>query len=115
VLDVGDDNAMLTEVALEDFRVAMDGRTQEPIDAPWTIKVAPSGRVIERIVGAEWVDDFPLPLPGRPVRAGESWTREPTMSELGLTARATATYTWPPLKEPTIHGARGFEARSPGW
>jgi hypothetical protein len=93
VLDVNPDGVMLTEVTTEDFRTTVAGRTQESIDAPWSIQVAPSGRVVERLVGAEHLDDFPLPLPGRPVRVGESWTRELTMTESGFTARATGTYT----------------------
>lgn len=84
---------MLTEVVLEDFRITTAGRTQESIDAPSTFRVAPNGRIVDRLVGAQRLDDFPLALPGRPVRVGESWTREITITESGITGRGAGTFT----------------------
>ncbi len=93
VLDVSPDGVMLTEVTLEDFRITTGGRTEEPAESPWTFRVAPDGRIVEKIVGAEGVDDFPISLPGRPVRVGESWTRQTRLTQSGITAQGTGTFT----------------------
>ncbi|HXF82284.1 MAG TPA: hypothetical protein VNN19_05985 [bacterium] len=92
VLEVTPEGLIQIELVLEDLRVTIDGNTTEPLDDPWLYRVRPDGRVMERPArSAE--DSFPIPLPDRPVRVGESWTRPFTLSDGGVTGQATTTWT----------------------
>jgi len=93
VLDVDASGAMLIEDVLEDLRVTAAGRTEPGIVGPVTLRVRPDGRVVERQTGDYIDEDYPLALPGRPVRVGETWTRQTRFEESGITAQATVTYT----------------------
>jgi hypothetical protein len=74
-LQVGPDGTMLLEYVFEDVRATSAGRTESRMTGPSHFKVRTDGRVSEQLIG-DVGEDFPLPLPGRPVRAGESWTRQ---------------------------------------
>ncbi|MGQ0550007.1 MAG: hypothetical protein ACT4PY_10125 [Armatimonadota bacterium] len=93
VLDVDASGVMLAESVSEDLRVTAGGTTEEPIDDPIVVKVRPDGRVVDRVIGAEGLEDFPNALPGRAVRVGDSWTRPGTVSFGGFTHRGTVTLT----------------------
>jgi hypothetical protein len=93
VLDVGALGGMLTEYAFENYRVTEEGKTDERLQAPWTLRIDPDGKVLERIIGPEVIEDFPFPLPGRPVRIGESWSRKSGWSSGDITSQGTGMYT----------------------
>jgi len=93
VLDVDAEGTMLVEAVSEDLRMISEGQTSESIDKPMLIKVRPDGKVVERLIEGTYVDDFPIALPGRPVRVGESWTRQMTFNEAGIVGTGTITVT----------------------
>ncbi len=92
-LDVDASGLITAEAVSEDLKVTAGGSTEEPIDDPMVVKVQSHGRVVERVLGAEGVEDFPNALPGRPVRRGDSWTRPGVVSFSGFTHRGTRTFT----------------------
>lgn len=91
VLDVAPDGTIKVEVVLEDLRMTNEGRTEESLDAPVVRRVRPDGRVVEPSPGES--EDYPIPLPGRRVTVGESWTRQVRSVEGGARAQGTVTYT----------------------
>lgn len=93
VLDVDSSGIMLAESVSEDLRVITGGTTEEPVNGPIVVKVRPNGRIAERVIGGEGMEDFPNALPGRPVRVGESWTRQEAVSISGFTTRGATTWT----------------------
>lgn len=84
---------VLIEFASENFRMTHEGRTTETMRTPWMLRIDPDGRVLERIVGPDVIENFPFPLPGRPVRVGESWFRRSAWSAGAMAAQGTGTYT----------------------
>jgi hypothetical protein len=92
-LEVEADGIMVLEVRLEDQRLTVDGETEEITDAPWVLRVRPDGRVIDHRNTDTPVDTFPLPLPERPIRVGESWARTSQHQEDGITVQITETST----------------------
>ncbi len=93
VLEVGALGVMLVEFVLEDYRLTTAGRAVDRTDTPWTFKVDPHGKIVEKIVAPELLEDFPYALPGRPVRVGESWTRQATFTQAGLAGQGVGTFT----------------------
>lgn len=73
-LEVASDGTFQVEVALEDFKATIEGRTEESLQAPSLIRVGRDGRVILPHSGMPV--DYPFALPGRRVAVGESWTRQ---------------------------------------
>ncbi len=92
VLDVDAAGVMLAESVSEDLKVITGRTTEEPIDDPIVVRVRSDGRVVERVVGGEGMEDFPNALPGRPVRVGESWTRLGAVSLASVTHRGMTTF-----------------------
>lgn len=93
VLDVGALGGMLVEHSVEDYRVTADGRTNERFMPTATFRVDPNGKIVERLMATEERVDYPVPLPGRPVRVGETWVRETTFSAGDARGKGTGTYT----------------------
>jgi len=93
ILDADAEGTMLVEVTLEEFQVTSDGRTEEQIARPMLVRVRPDGKVVERVIGAMHIDDFPFAFPGRPVRVGDSWTRQTTFDVSGVVGTGTTTIT----------------------
>ncbi len=92
-LEVDAEGTMLVEAVLEELQLTSAGRTEDHIDRPILVKVRPNGKVVERQIGAVSVDDFPVALPGRPVGVGDTWTRQSTFEEAGITGTTTETVT----------------------
>jgi hypothetical protein len=100
VLDVDAAGNMIVEVVLEDFQLTVDGKTEEQLDEPMVLKVSPAAKIIEKVSGPaetvaalEAVEDFPVAFAQRPVRPGDTWTREQKVVESGITMQATETLT----------------------
>ncbi len=92
-LEIDAEGTMLVEAVLEELQLTSAGRTEDHVDRPILVRVRPNGKVVERQIGAANVDDFPVALPGRPVGVGDSWTRQSTVEEAGITGTARETIT----------------------
>lgn len=96
VLDLNQDGAMLVESVVEDARVTADGRTEQPIGEPALLRVRPDGKIVEWLIKPatyEGFEDFPTGLPGRPVKAGDSWTAQFRYRQEGFTIAMNQTAT----------------------
>ncbi len=91
VLGIEPDGAVLVEVVVEDLRLSVGG-PEDVVSPPVMLKVRPDGRVLERQIGDYPADEFPFWIPGRPVRVGESWTRQTRFEESGLRGQGTLTF-----------------------
>lgn len=93
-LDVAALGAIWIEATTEDYRLTVRGRQpQEELMPAVSFRVDPDGKVVERFVDPAERPDFPFPLPGRPVSAGESWSRMATSTSGDIVVKGTGTYT----------------------
>lgn len=93
-LDVAALGAMWIEYAVEDYRITERGeQPRERLFPAVSFRVDPDGRVVERFADPAERLDFPFPLPGKPVRVGESWTRSATSASGEITVKGSGTYT----------------------
>ncbi len=94
VLDVAALGAMWIEVNDEEYRLTERGRQpREELQPAVSFRVDPDGKIVERFADPNERPDFPFPLPGRPVRTGESWTRGSTVTSGQIVVKGTGTYT----------------------
>lgn len=93
-LDVAALGAIWIEATVEDYRLTeRGGQPQEQLQPAVSFRVDPDGKVVERFSDPAERPDFPFPLPGRPVRVGESWTRSATSTTAELVVKGNGTYT----------------------
>ncbi len=93
-LDVAALGAIWIEATVEDYRLTVQGgQPQEQLQPAVSFRVDPDGKVVERFSDPAERPDFPFPLPGRPVRVGESWTRSATSTTGELVVKGNGTYT----------------------
>jgi hypothetical protein len=95
ILALDSDGVALVETVLESTRITMGGKTEQLEDTPWTFRVRPDGRIVEKILGAADIDfdDFPFPLPDHPVTVGESWSRQTKLTRGGISGQGAGTFT----------------------
>ena len=94
VLDVAALGAIWIELTLEEYRVTeRGGQPQERLIPAISFRTDPDGKVVERFADPTERPDFPFPLPGRPVRVGESWTRSTTSTSGEIAVKGNGTYT----------------------
>jgi hypothetical protein len=92
-LDVAALGAIWIEATTEDYRLTVrGGQPQEELMPAVSFRVDPDGKVVERFVDPAERPDFPFPLPGRPVRVGESWSRMATSTSGDIVVKGTGTY-----------------------
>ncbi|MGH2406044.1 MAG: hypothetical protein ACRDGN_16530 [bacterium] len=73
VLDVAALGATWIEAVDEDYRsTERGGRIEETLQPAVSFRVDPDGKVVERFADPAERPDFPLPLPGKSVRVGET-------------------------------------------
>ncbi|MGH2372363.1 MAG: hypothetical protein ACRDIC_02640 [bacterium] len=94
VLDVAALGAIWIEATAEEYRVTeRGGQPRERLIPAVSFRVDPDGKVVERFADPTERPDFPFPLPGKPVRVGESWTRSATSTSGEIVVKGNGTYT----------------------
>lgn len=112
VIDVDSAGVALIESVLEDLRVTSAGRVEEALDKPMLLRVGRDAKVVDRRTGDP--EDFPVPLPGRPVSVGESWSRQLRFDEQGISGSGTLTFTLAAIDQTTAGRVARIRVRSEG-